>query len=175
MRAQFETPGAAPQKPNATDIARWLDAAQQFQAHVVARGIEWHRVNRPHCAGVLFWQLNDCWAGHSWSAIDAAGRRKPLWDAARRAMSPRLLSIHIVKGVPHLFAVNDTDDAWEGELVVRRVERRGTVLAAWRKHARIGPRTAGQVADLRAVLGGSADPNVAMLIAEAEGFQGAGE
>lgn len=175
MRAQFETPGAAPQKPNATDIARWLDAAQQFQARVVARGIEWHRVNRPRCAGVLFWQLNDCWAGHSWSAIDAAGRRKPLWDAARRAMSPRLLSIHIVKGVPHLFAVNDTDDAWEGELVVRRVERCGTVLAAWRKHARIGPRTAGPVADLRAVLGGSADPNVAMLIAEAEGFQGAGE
>ena len=131
--------------PDAARFAEWLAQVHEFQARVVARGIEWHRVNRPRCGGVLFWQLNDCWAGHSWSAIDAAGRRKPLWDAARRAMSPRLLSIHAVDGSPVVYAVNDTDEAWEGEVVARRVGADGAVLAEQRANVRIGPRTAGAV------------------------------
>lgn len=130
---------------DAAGFAEWLVRVHEFQARVVARGIEWHRVNRPWCGGVLFWQLNDCWAGHSWSAIDAAGRRKPLWEAARRAMSPRLLSIHMVDGSPMLYAVNDTDEAWEGEVTARRVGADGAVLAEQRVDVRIGPRTAGAV------------------------------
>ncbi|MBX3403567.1 MAG: hypothetical protein KF699_09175 [Phycisphaeraceae bacterium] len=126
----------------------WLVRAHEFQARVVARGIEWHRANRPRCGGVLFWQLNDCWAGHSWSAIDAAGRKKPLWEAARRAMSPRVLTVHEVDGSPVVLAINDTDEAWEGEVTVRRVGADGAALAEQRANVRIGPRTAGAVMKL---------------------------
>jgi beta-mannosidase len=142
---------------------------QMLQARVVSRGIEWHRVNRPRCGGVLFWQLNDCWAGHSWSAIDAAGKRKPLWYAAKRAMSPRLLSIHVVDGAPVLYAANDTDEAWEGEVVTRRIAFDGTTLAEHRGHVRIGPRVSGVIADLVAKLGPAADPKRELLAAESEG------
>lgn len=133
---------------DAREFSHWLARVHEFQARVVARGIEWHRINRPRCGGVLFWQLNDCWAGHSWSAIDAAGRRKPLWDAARRAMSARLLTVHEVDGVPMLYAVNDTDEAWEGVVVARRLGADGAVLVEHRVRARIGPRTAGAVMKL---------------------------
>jgi beta-mannosidase len=107
---------------------------------------------------VLFWQFNDCGAGHSWSAIDAAGRRKPLWEMVRRALSPRLLSIHVVEGAATLFFVNDTDEAWEGEVLAERIGsstslQRAAVLAEWRSHVRIGPRVAGAIVNLDARLG----------------------
>jgi beta-mannosidase len=145
--------------PEGEGFAAWLERAQAFQAAAVARGIEWHRANRPRCGGVLFWQFNDCWAGHSWSAVDAAGRRKPLWESARRAMSARVLSIHEVGGAPWLFAINDTDEPWEGEVVAQRAGPSGEVLASWRALVRIGPRCAGPIADLRLCLG-EADPRV---------------
>ncbi len=151
----------------------WLECVQELQARTVGRGIEWHRVNRPRCGGVLFWQLNDCWAGHSWSAIDAAGRRKPLWSTARRAMSPRLLSIHAVEGSQRLFAVNDTDKPWEGEVVARRIQGRDTVVSEWRSHAYIGARTAGELTDLSARLGRAMDSDSGLFVAEAQGFEGA--
>ncbi len=129
-------------------FARWYRAAQALQARCVARGIEWHRVNRPRCGGVLFWQLNDCWAGHSWSAIDAAGRRKPLWEAVRQAMSPRLLSIHRTEAALTLYAVNDTDESWEGEVVLTIESRAHAVLDEKWTYVRIGPRASGVIAEL---------------------------
>lgn len=151
-------------------FAAWLSSVHELQARAVARGIEWHRVHRPRCGGVLFWQLNDCWAGHSWSAIDAAGRRKPLWHAAQRAMSPRLLSIHIIDGSPKLFAVNDTDDPWEGELTVYRSRRPNEQATAdWRTHVRLGPRTAGAIGDLSERLALATDQSWQILHAELAG------
>jgi beta-mannosidase len=35
-----------------------------------------HMKNQPHCMGSLFWQLNDCWTGPSWSIIDYYGKKK---------------------------------------------------------------------------------------------------
>jgi len=139
-------------------MQRRIAGAQAVQCRLVARGVVWHRVNRPRCGGVLFWQLNDCWAGHSWSAIDAAGRRKPVWEMVRRAMLPRLLSIHIVDAAAMLFMVNDTDAAWEGEIVATRIRIEApnpvaAVLGEWRSHVRIGARVAGAIVNLDAKLG----------------------
>src|SRR5439155_10875271 len=50
-----------------TDFDDWLYLTQLLQARAIAIGIEWLRIHRHRCGGVLFWQLNDAWAGHSWS------------------------------------------------------------------------------------------------------------
>jgi beta-mannosidase len=56
----------------------------------------------------------------SWSAIDGAGRLKPLWHALRAAYAPRMLTVVVRDGALVVALVNDTDEPWTGELVVRR-------------------------------------------------------
>ena len=43
--------------------------------------------------GALYWQLNDCWPGPSWSSIDYDGHWKALHYAARRAFAPIVLTL----------------------------------------------------------------------------------
>ena len=34
--------------------------------------------------GTLFWQLNDCWPGPSWSVIDYYGKHKLAYDVVKK-------------------------------------------------------------------------------------------
>ncbi len=52
----------------------YLSQLQQRDAMHVA--ISAHRKNMPYCMGSLYWQLNDCWPGISWSTVDYYGREK---------------------------------------------------------------------------------------------------
>lgn len=131
------------------DFGQWHYAAQLLQARAVRTGIEWHRVNgRPQdvCSGVLVWQLNDAWPGLSWSLIDSAGRKKPAYYAARYAMRPRILSVHLVDGTATVYAVNDTDQPWRtsilGTLQTARGERTRMVLDT---QLDLAPRSAARV------------------------------
>lgn len=110
------------------DFEHWHDLALRAQARALSIGVEWLRANQPRCSAALIWQLNDAWAGFSWSLIDAAGRRKPAWHAVRRSMSPRLLTIQPIEQRPTLIAINDTARNWSGHARVRRVDFDGTAL-----------------------------------------------
>jgi beta-mannosidase len=79
--------------------------------------------------GALFWQLNDAWAGHSWSCIDSAGRKKPAWYAIRRSFAPRLLTIQPFDGRLRLCAINDEADDWNITARVRRMRMDGATVA----------------------------------------------
>lgn len=74
------------------DFASLLYASQLMQAEAVRYGVEHWRRNRGRCMGALYWQLNDCWPGISWSGIDYYGRWKALHYAAKRFFNPVLLS-----------------------------------------------------------------------------------
>ncbi|MEV4517848.1 glycoside hydrolase family 2 protein [Dactylosporangium sp. NPDC049525] len=95
------------------------------QARAVSFGVQRFRSLAPYCMGTVIWQLNDCWPVTSWSAVDGAGRRKPLWFELRRAYAERLLTFQD-GGVT---VVNDHAAAWTGELLLRRHALDGTVLA----------------------------------------------
>lgn len=63
--------------------------SQQTQAKGMQMAIKAHKSKQPHCMGTLFWQLNDCWPGPSWSVIDYYGKHKLAYDVVKKEYSPQ--------------------------------------------------------------------------------------
>ncbi|MEU6894776.1 glycoside hydrolase family 2 protein [Streptomyces sp. NPDC046557] len=110
------------------DFDRWHYLAQVVQARAVAAGIEHWRANWPVCAGTVVWQLNDCWPGSSWAAIDGDGRRKPLYHELRRVYADRVLALLPADDGPVLVLDNQSGSPWGTTVTLRRLDADGTVL-----------------------------------------------
>jgi len=95
-----------------------LYMSQLLQADGIQTGIEAHRRNKDKCMGSLYWQLNDCWPGASWSGIDYYGRWKALHYKVKEAFAPVIVSHEFVDGDLLITIVSDRMDAFDGELEV---------------------------------------------------------
>lgn len=111
------------------------------QARALRVGIGHYRSLWPHCTGTIIWQLNDCWPVTSWAAVDGDGRRKLLWYAMRDLYAPRLLTVEPRRGGPVAVLGNDTDEALDGILYLRRVHRDGETLAEEHLTVQVAPRS----------------------------------
>jgi len=67
--------------------------SQLVQAYGVGKAIEAQRRAKPRCMGTLYWQLNDCWPGISWSGLDYFGNWKALHYEAQHDFATFLVSI----------------------------------------------------------------------------------
>lgn len=131
--------GLAPYFGTPETAEDWHYLTQVVQARSQSAGAEWLR-SRERCAGVVIWQLNDCWPVLSWSAVDNAGIEKPVWFGLRRSFAPQLLTI--VPRIPggtedptgtgglELVAVNDGWVPWSTEVRVRRLRTDGTEVSS---------------------------------------------
>lgn len=126
----------------------WHYLLQINQSRALQAGVEWFRSRQPRCMGTLYWQLNDCYPVTSWSAIDSAGRLKPLWYSTRRFYAPRILTIQPESDALLVYANNDHADAWSGQLRVRRMNFDGTVLHERVYSAYVPPRSNQRIAIL---------------------------
>jgi beta-mannosidase len=52
--------------------------SQLTQAYAVSSAISGHLLDAPRWMGTLYWQINDCWPGPTWSSIDYEGQYKAL-------------------------------------------------------------------------------------------------
>ncbi|MEO8397238.1 MAG: glycoside hydrolase family 2 protein, partial [Chloroflexota bacterium] len=76
--------------PNSFEHGIWL--SQILQGMAIKYAVEHWRRNMPHTMGTLYWQLNDCWPGPSWSSIDSLYRWKALHYMAKRFYAPLMIS-----------------------------------------------------------------------------------
>jgi beta-mannosidase len=116
--------------PLPDDIDDWHWAMSLNQAVAVQTGIEHFRSLSPHCMGSIVWQLNDCWPVTSWAAVDGDGRPKPLLYAIKHAYADRMLTLQPRDDAMIASASNDTDEAWSGNAIIRRLRFDGTELAS---------------------------------------------
>ena len=140
LRRQFFAPATA---------LDFIYLTQVHQALSVKTGCEYYRSLEPWCMGALVWQLDDNWPVASWSSIEYNGKWKPLHYQLKRTFAPLLLVIAPTeksyasrKGVAYhyltpqkgyefrdmavpfdlaFYAVNDTPQSMEGEIVVEQV------------------------------------------------------
>lgn len=118
----------------------WHWAMQLNQALAVRTALEHFRSWAPHTQGAIVWQLNDCWPVTSWAAIDGDERPKPLYYALKNAFAPRVVTVQPREDGLAAVLVNDTDEAWDGELVARRVRFAGDELARFASPVSLAPR-----------------------------------
>ncbi|HTT92229.1 MAG TPA: glycoside hydrolase family 2 protein, partial [Acidimicrobiales bacterium] len=124
-----------PHFPEPRSFEDWHWATSLNQARAITLAVEYWRSLGSRCRGTIVWQLNDCWPVISWSAIDGAGRRKPLWYALRRVYADRLLTVQRgergARSPDQLaaVAVNDSAKKWHAVYDVTRQDFGGAVLA----------------------------------------------
>jgi len=112
------------------DIEEYVLLSQLVQAEGLKFGIEHYRRRKFECSGALFWQLNDCWPGISWSVIDYYLNPKGAYHAVTRAFAPLLYTFQQEKdGCVTLWGVNDTLQEVSSELRLRRMRLDGGTLA----------------------------------------------
>lgn len=162
--------GLAPHLPEPSTFEDWHWTTQLNQAHAVSYAIEHYRSHWPRTAGSIVWQLNDCWPVTSWAAIDGDERPKPLFYGLRHAYADRLLTVQPREEGTALVAVNDHAEAWEGDLVLLRIDVDGAELARAEAGLSIPARSASTLIVPDEILE-AGDPTREFLVAEIDGVR----
>lgn len=115
--------------PEPRTIDDWHLTTQLNQAAAVRFGVEYFRSLFPYNNGAIIWQLNDNWPVVSWAAVDYELRKKPLWYAVRDAYAPKFATFQKTGDEVELVTLNDTAKAYNGSVLLRRMDFEGTVLA----------------------------------------------
>ena len=115
--------------------------SQLSQAKGVSMAIRAHR-SQAKCMGTLYWQLNDCWPGPSWSSIDYYGRWKALHYKVKELYRDVLIAVDSAS--IHQIAVQLVSDRIEmgrGQFLVELISFDGVWLRTDSFDVQIGPST----------------------------------
>ncbi len=162
----------------ARDFGEWLYQAQLLQARAMRTCIAWLRANRPRSMGSLFWQWNDVWSGHSWSAVDVKLRPKPFWHALRECAAARLATIEPLGPAGsdgdralRVALVNDSRDPWRAHVRVMRIGLDGRAIARGEDRVDVAGDAVDASIDPLRLVGAPSDPGAECLLAEVDGHR----
>jgi beta-mannosidase len=100
------------------DFDDFVYKGQLVQAEALKCAAEHWRRRKFNTAGVIFWQLNDCWPVSSWAVIDSALRPKAAYYYAKRFYAPVLVSCKKEEGGVSVWLTNDELEGCTGDLTV---------------------------------------------------------
>ncbi len=130
------------------DFVSMVYLSMALQAEGIRYGVEHWRRHPDRVAGILYWQLNDCWPVASWSSLDYFGRWKALHYAARRFFAPLMLSIEDKSPEQSVYISNDGLEAWEGSVNWSLETLEGEVLSSGQAPVQAAPQAAAQICKL---------------------------
>lgn len=99
------------------DMADLVYMTQLSQAYCARVATESWRTRKGRCNGSLYWQLNDCWGVTSWSGYDYYGNPKAVHYNAKHFNAPRAAVIVADKDKRTVYAINDTLENGDFEIV----------------------------------------------------------
>ena len=119
----------------------YVYVSQLLQAYGIAKSIAAHRRAKPYNMGTLYWQLNDCWPGVSWSSIDFKGQWKALHYKVKHHFENVVVSTHIQDRILKTHLINDSLSVMNGSLTIRILDFEGKELWHYVKNTSIGAGT----------------------------------
>jgi beta-mannosidase len=119
-----------------------------LQAEGIRYGVEHWRRHPDRVAGILYWQLNDCWPVASWSSLDYFGRWKALHYAARRFFAPLVLSVEDKPPKQAVYVTNESLEPWEGTVRWSLETLGGKVSTSGQAPVKVDPQAVVQVCEL---------------------------
>ena len=123
-----------------------LYISQILQADGIRTAIEAHRRNKATCMGSLYWQLNDCWPGASWSGIDYYGKWKALHYNVKKAFKPVIISHEFIDSNLQVSLVSDLKEAFIGEVEISLIPFNGdSILQTWKQQVSLKPFEVGAI------------------------------
>jgi beta-mannosidase len=155
------------------DLDEYISYSMLTQAEGLKFGIEHYRRNKPHTSGALFWQLNDCWPGTSWSVIDYYLLPKASYHYARKFFSPILLTLDLTPGKDiNVWVVNDKLEVYQDEIELVVYDFSGEKVFAKEWHVSVEANAATQIATVleREALGGL-EPEEAVIVIRSKNNQ----
>jgi len=116
------------------DFNKFIYTTQLLQAEGMRIGLEVHRRSRPYCMGSLYWQLNDCWPGISWSSRDYNGNWKALHYVVKKVFNPIVLSIYKNdKNKINVYGISDLNKDLNDSLIIKIGNMNGDIKTTKKK------------------------------------------
>jgi len=153
------------------DFVSLVYLSMALQAEGIRYGVEHWRRHPDRVAGILYWQLNDCWPVASWSSLDYFGRWKALHYSARHFYAPLMLSIEDKPPEQEVYITNDLLEPWAGIVNWSLETLAGEVLTSGQAPVKAAPQAATQVCRLD-FSDQISDDNIRGLVFIAELWQG---
>ncbi len=110
------------------DFENYCYVSQLLQAEGMKTAIESHRRAKSTCMGTLYWQLNDCWPGISWSSTDYFGNWKASHYVAKSAYQKFLISAENRDSVLSVTVVSDEQTLLKAKFRLQLMDFGGIVL-----------------------------------------------
>ena len=117
--------------------------------------------------GAIYWQLNDCWPGASWSGIDSTGRWKALQYESARFFAPVAASLKKEEDGFGVFVTNETRREFRGTAVCICRDEKGRKCSEARTAVLCPPLSAVRIGKLQPPAG--ADCPIGQVLLEDEG------
>jgi beta-mannosidase len=90
--------------------------------------------------GSLYWQLNDCWPGASWSSIDYYGKWKALHYKVRDAFNPVIVSHEFLDSNLNVAVVSDLKESLECEVEIKLLSFNSEIpIKKWNQQLKLKP------------------------------------